>query len=266
MFAKLPDDSPVREVFLFEPRHEGFLRGKPTDFIPTERRKNDNPSYLVLVGLICLVTSFLFGCHLISTLIDNSLLQHFGIETAGYVVEKWAETQDKNDSRYYVTYEYDVGTQHFRHKQEIQQGTFTRLSEGETISIKYIQNVPGTSRLIESTNTDSTSLFLLALTIILIPLGIGSIRQAHSITVNDRKLTESGSIVLGKITQIGGTVSNGRWYNAEIWYQFASPHGNGKPISDRAYKLSAPLVAGGVPAVGTRIAVLYVNNQLFHIL
>ncbi len=263
MFVSLKE-SLVHEVFLVEPRHVGFLKGKPTQFIPTHDRQQKHPGIRIVGSILLIGVMVIAGIQILSSSFDDAAVRLFGIETQAIVVRKGIETAAQpDDTQYLVFYEYDAAQQHYQHQQHVSLSTFTRLNEGDRVAVKYLRTAPEAATLRES-SLDPSRLFILIVCIIFVVISIANLRFGLYLLGTERKFNEQGSVLYGSIIDTGGTKNGSDWHGAKIRYQFVSPRG--RTITGSAYKPSVSLKKEDIPPVGTRIAVLYVNDQLFHIL
>ena len=263
MFVSLKE-SLIHEVFLVEPKHVGFLKGKPTQFVPIHDRHQKHPGIRIVGSIILIGVMVIAGIQILSSTFDDAAVRLFGVETQATIVRKGTEAAaHQSDNQYFVFFEYNAAQQHFQREQYVSLSTFTRLNEGDRVSVKYLRTAPETATLRES-SLDPSQLFLLIVCTIFAIISIANLRLGLQLLGTERKFNEHGSVLYGKIIDTRGTKNGNNWHGAEISYQFASPRG--KAITASAYKVSVALFKNEIPPVGTRIAVLYVNDQLFHIL
>ncbi|MEO8613157.1 MAG: DUF3592 domain-containing protein [Chloroflexota bacterium] len=240
------------------------MREKPTPFIPFYDRHQNHPGFRIVGSILLIFVIFVAAILVLETTFDDTLIRLFGVETQGTIVRKWAEgSADQSNNQYYVFFEYDVAQQHFQRQRPVSLPVFRQLREGDLVAIKYLRTAPATATLSES-RLDPNLILILVLGVLGIVISIVNVRVGMQLLNRERTFKELGSVLLGKITQTGGVKYGKTWHNAEIRYQFVSPRG--RSITGSAYKTSLPLKKEEIPPVGTRIAVLYVNDQLFHIL
>jgi hypothetical protein len=257
-------ESLVHEVFLVEPKHVGFLKGKPTQFIPSHDRHQNHPGFRIVGSVVLILVLVIAALQILSSTFDDAAIRLFGVEAQATIVRKGMEdTTQPNDNQYFVFYEYDAAQQHFQREQHVSVSTFTRLKEGDQVAVKYLRNAPEAATLAEA-SLDPSHLFILIVCIIFVIISIANLRFGLHLLGTERKFNEQGSVLYGSIIDTGGAKNGNHWHKAEIRYQFVSPRG--RSITGSAYKTSVPLKKEEIPPVGTRIAVLYVNDQLFHIL
>jgi hypothetical protein len=257
-------ESLVHEVFLVEPRHVGFLKGKPTQFIPIQERHQNHPGFRIVGSAILIVMMVIAAIQILRSSFDDVAIRLFGVEAQGTIVRKWTEAGlPPADDQYFVFFEYDAAQQHFQREQHVSLSTFTRLKEGDPVAVRYLRTAPEAATLGES-KLDSPRAFILIICIVFVIISIANLRLGLRLLDTERKFTEHGSVLYGKIIQTRGTKNGNDWHGAEIQYQFVSPRG--KTITSSAYKQAVPLRKSDIPPIGTKIAVLYVNDQLFHIL
>ncbi|MBZ0288888.1 MAG: hypothetical protein K8I30_14825, partial [Anaerolineae bacterium] len=224
----------------------------------------NHPGFRIVGSSILMVLMVIAIIQILSTAFDDAMIRLLGVETQATIVRKWMEAGvPPGDDQYFVFFEYDAAQQHFQREQHVSLSTFTRLKEGDLVAIRYLRTAPEAATLGDAT-LDPPSAFMLILCIIFAIICIANLRLGLHLLGTERRFNEHGSVLYGRIIQTRGAKNGNDWHGAEIQYQFVSPRG--KTIISSAYKTSVPLKKQDIPPVGTKIAVLYVNDQLFHIL
>jgi hypothetical protein len=255
--------SVASEVFLLNPKHAGFLTNE-------ERRFHDLERGSIILFFVVGVFFAGLGLVMVWQVLEEhtvlSRLENEGISATAHVTERGQSTSSDSHgvshTTYSVTYTFkDARTdQSYTRDQFVSSDFYYTVYKGDTILIRYLPDDPTVSRIMSESDLQdfllipgATSLALdLAMLYVLI-------RQQR----RNRRLIEEGQIVTGKISEITGQSVKGG-YQVTVRYDFLSPYGN--ELSRKESLVRNDLRKVPLPAVGTPIAVVYVDDKLFRIL
>jgi hypothetical protein len=248
-------------IFLLDPQNEVYLRG--------ERRKQPfkMPLLIVLAALLVAIPLFVPFLLMSSALQDKALYEHIqqaGVLTEGKIVSH--RTYQGRGTRFYLSYSFTIGGEGspstaYIHEEEVSQGLY-QITDGATVSLRYLPDKPEISRLVE--NGDDQIRLTLIVSGIFIILGIGMFLWMMRPILNNSRLERKGGVIEGEITEVQKRFSRNRqWYR--IQYRFRSPSGSELAGTQDA-EMQQDLPLNYQPQTGTKMAVLYYSDKLFHAL
>ncbi len=149
----------------------------------------------------------------------------------------------------------------FSYRQQVSEDTYSSLSDGEAITIRYLPNDPSTSRLMTDTQDNGTFLAVMGGLILAGALvGLYYFLRQRS---RNRRLQQDGQLVIGKIVEAKAVrVKAGN--QLTIQYTFMSPEGG--ELGRKESLVRNDLRNMPLPSIGTPVAVVYVNDKLYRLL
>lgn len=259
------------DLFLLNPNHAPYL----LENIPAVRLF-ENAIHIggcVMSGLISLfliipICLLLLG---ISQLMTWSALAQSGITTNALVT-----SHHISDSKgvkgglthiYSITYQFSVGQPNsdnpasYSHEQQVSLDTYNGVSDGGSIQITYLPTDPNTSRVLNDYTVNPWIILLMALVSFVLIGGAVMARLGGS--RRTRRLRQEGKVIGGQITQAQIRQMRGH-YQLGIRYRFQSPEG--LELSKVESFVRDDLEGKEPPAVGTPVAIMYVNPKVYRVL
>lgn len=254
-------------LFLLNPKHQGFLNGE-------ERKFYDfTCSVVVLIFIGLLIFGGIGGAMFYAgadEMLIRSQLERSGLETRATVTDHDYTTstnKGRTSYTYYLTYKYSIdaspanGPTRFTYRQQVSNDTYNNFTDGEAITVSYMPNNPSVSRLLTDNQDNGTVLAVVGGIFLACALFclFGYLRQRS----RNGRLIRDGQMVVGKIVEAkAAKVKSGN--QLTIRYTFMSPEGGElgrKEILVRNDLRDAPL-----PQPGTPVAIVYVNDKLYRVL
>jgi hypothetical protein len=244
------------KVFMFDPRNGAYLEGKrQIQPAPNELPWHTAFLFLLLIGSFGVIPLLLHSAEEHDLDVDRQLHRE-GVEASAFVVSC---TPARGNAS--IAYRYPVpnSTEVYRGRGTIGGGDCAVYGSGRRVSILYLPDSPGQSKLADDSPRGSGAIVYLGVSgafFLVAVLGGGAeVRTAR----RRQRLAKQGRLLTGVITHVEQSFTV-RWgYNLHVTYNFTTPDGNllsGEQSSPQQDN----------PKVNTPIYVLYVNDELFRAL
>ncbi len=246
-------------VFLADPRNAKLLTG--------EKKRIGSSFVMLLLALIFIVGAVSAGYFLYTRYSQHQALLTEGKQTRGIITDGFEETSRNfyviESKRYHVEYRYTVAGQTYTGAQDIDGALYEDLGLQAPVTVAFLPGNPSVAELAgefaDDTDYRNSLLILGALT-------LGAMLIATYFLFVDgrnRRLSSQGQILNGTLLSAAGQYYR-RTLNVTFKYEFRSPLGT--PLTGARTVKRNDLKKAPVPASGTPIKVLYVNDKLHRIL
>lgn len=243
------------DVFLVDPRHTAYVTGESPYLqdgaLPWIKR--------IIILLLVIVSIGLF--------VSEFIVGDEGFVMVNAEILTLDETTTDADTIYFIVYRFqDENGNTITNEKDITREVYNRLNSAETVSIKYIPELPESATLdVEQTQffeqVQGTLFLLIVFIAVLVYILIfWVVRPAW----HNQHLETNGWLVKAKLSNAHPTTS---WFNAHIvniTFHFSTPQG--KTIRGSVSKQRPDLKKKSLPFLGTPMTVLYVNDRLWKIM
>jgi hypothetical protein len=190
-----------------------------------------------------------------------------GVETNGFYVDRKRTSSGEGGTSYSLTYSYTADELTYNRKHSTNSVSYANTAIGDTVAIRYLPDAPHISRTVDEVNQPSSNrvaVFMLSGAVTLFAL----LSLLREVAFHLR-----GQWLDGEIMSISGAWeerSHGPGGSKSIYvitvhYQFVEPH-TAKLISNKVKSERDDLKEKSLPAFGTRLVVLYLNQYLYRVL
>ncbi len=250
------------DVFLLDPSNRPFVEGKKPDI---KRDYQAIIAYLVLLVACSFFAAFLLkhnASPTLSQIVDNVRLIRSSALVQGVVISYRVEHINKNETTWFVTYQYSVQDRVYTHESKLGRSA-EPFAPGVKIMVSYEPENPVNSTLIGSDISLPQALLSLigdlifalcfALLSIVIPVGLitGRVWVAPNLNI--------GRIVPSQIVSLG-IHKNGNAWQIDMLYTYSPAPGVIK--EDKDSRIRNDLRNRVLPEFGTPLAILYVSEKL----
>lgn len=187
-------------------------------------------------------------------------LDQDGTTTTAEIVERQAEGGDD----YHLGYRFEAGGSPYTDSQRVTGDAFEDLADDETVTVTYLPDDPGTSRIEVDNPADArrdrltiAAAGLSVVTLLLIILGIVQRRRPHWLHRGWRLLN-------GQLVACGGRIDQDGDYKVTFRYRFRSP--TGRVITGQIREIRNDLRGKALPRAGTPVAVYYRSDRAYRML
>jgi hypothetical protein len=186
-----------------------------------------------------------------------------GKTTRAEITDAYSSRSNKGGTSYYIDYEFKAGGQTYKKHVQIGSGLYNNTYIGDSVSIKYLPTDPNVSVLTGDYKDDTERNNGIILMAIFLPtcLIIGAL--ILWVDGSNRRIS-GGQLLAGQIISSQGRAGSKGTYNVTIEYGFTNPYGQQltkKQTSNRPDLRKSPL-----PAAGTPVAVLYVDDKFYRLM
>ncbi|GEM_PF-1349123 len=247
---------PSFPYFLVNAAHDSIVRGDAT---PAQVMRGNNRRWQKIL-LISSVAAVLFL--VVFFLIDRSRsLAARGVTISAQVTRHALEDESRYDDRaplFYLEYRFTVDGTTYNGQQTVDQGMYTRVRDGDRVTIAYLPDDPRVNEIIGRANPNVISLAC----IIVIGIGLAVMFVLYQATQH-RRYTR-GSVIQGEIVRVDQKMDSQRKPYFQLHYVFSSPEGARierlHVLSGEKWLIKAP------PPVGTPVYIQYANEREFQLL
>lgn len=244
--------------FLLQPAHARFLDGSDRKLYGSNMRLL---VMITILGLICAALGVGMASYALNEQAVQDALAKNGVQALATVTD--GHMTKGRSTTYYLTYSYDAKIngqlQNFTNEEIVSAYLYDSTAIGAHVSIRYLPDDPATSRIV---GESSNNFFLVAIGIAFLVGAVYMIFYFIRQYRRDRALERDGQIIMGSIVKssISG-VGNKR--QVHIQYTFNSPFG--AELKGKQSERRRDVQPTDVPP-GTKVAVVYQNDQIFRAL
>lgn len=228
-------------------------------FVAGESSRIGNVRFGYIVVAILLIIAVGVGYLGINDLIRTNHAEQSGTATEAIVTDGYSSTSNRGGTSYYIDYEFKIDGQVYKKHVGIGSDLYNRLLIGDPVHIKYLPSDPSVSVLSGTDKDDTDRNSSIAMLAIVLPT---CLIISGLILLNDRKNRKlsRGQLLPGTITAVRGRNGSRGSYLVSIDYRFTNPFG--QEITKSQTGNRPDLRRAGLPAAGTPITVLYVDDKL----
>jgi uncharacterized protein DUF3592 len=245
-------------LFLLHPSHAGFLNNTSRTLYGSTMRLLISISILALIcgALGVGMTAYALNEQTVQAALAQNGVQALATVTDGVMTRGRTTT-------YSLTYSYDVKVngklQTFTNEQSVSGDLYDSTAIGAHVSIQYLPDDPGTSRIVGESTTN----------VILVIIGVSFIIGAAYMVFYfvrqyrcDRALERDGQIISGSIVKSSIT-GVGSKRQVHVQYQFLSPLGT--ELKGKQSERRRDVQLADIPPE-TKVAVVYRDDKTFRLL
>ncbi|SRR5258708_27690769 len=251
--------TPPDNLFLLNRGNWNFVNGKSRRIVGT-----NNLLLLVISAGVLLILLYIAG---------NFLLTAFLVNQSGHsgsaVIASRRISSGKSTS-YYITFKFtpttgDFQGEPFSVEQSVSRDAYNRLTEGSEVKISYVPTAPNYALLAgsdaDNSIINSTVTFAFAASIMLLVV----MRLFFRDWRRNARMAREGRLIQGQLTYYHTRRGNKGGFYIDIACTFQSPI-DGSVITAKGSEARGDLRGKPAPALGTPVAVLYADDNLFKVL
>lgn len=241
------------DVFLLNPKANlKWLRG--------EQSRIGNGLIMTAIGMIFLIAGLgISGYFGYRYWYSGSIHQTGTIASAEIIDRETSVNSRRNTRSYYVEYRYFVNDQRYERRQQVTPSRYADVFVGSSVDIVYDKSTPWdsflTGRWYDETERNGSIMFALLLGGTGIVVGLICLE----IERRNRKYSQRGHVLEGRVLEATGKRGSKNAYNVTIRYTFQTP--DGETLEKKATNVRGDLRNGPLPPPGTPLAVLYLSPK-----
>jgi hypothetical protein len=246
-------------TFLLEPAHAGFLNGGGRKL----RYMNRKYIISIVLGALFLIPIGLWIVYF--ELREQGVrgrLDQYGISGAATITDQFISRGGSDG--YYLIYSYEAPvngtTQTYKRDEYVSYTVYHAHPVGQTVTIWYLPDDPVIARLTD--NPYKTNYYVLIAIAVIIWQLINVFRFIRAYR-RDRLLEQEGRVITGSVTK-SRLGKKDRTQHLFLEYEFLSPQGT--TVQGKQDHARQDLDPEHVPEPGTKIAIVYQNDQIFRAL
>lgn len=266
--SSLPSKENIQDAFIFEPKNAAWLSG--------EQERLDMSDHNVPFGcfgvvptVLGIVFAVLFAWLAITRLDEAQQLQDKGLKTEA-VLQSKTIASNKTSTSFMLDYTFTAADEVlYDGSSLVSEEYFDSVNEGDTIQIVYEVENPTKSGIDGETKptTDDfkDSIGFVIISILFSIFGLFFIIKYGRLIRRDKKLEQDGILIAAMVNIISKQLYNGS-FNLTVQFQFISPI-TGDTIYNQTKFLGLNHLKGKpLPLAGTKIAVLYSDDQNYRVM
>jgi hypothetical protein len=253
--AAAPPPSPDH-IFLTHPRNAPFIYGASTR---PAMLSGVTPGQLLIL-LLVIVCAVGVGSIALRDLAREIIFSRGNTPTTGAVIDRDI-SRGRRSTSYYVTYAYYDGR---TIREQVSRSTYERLSPGARVQVRYATANPSIAH-IEGNNGMTWPVVGTLLSLAFVGGGVFGLMRSIASLGNDRRLRQSGRQLAGTLIRAKTHKGSKGAISLEARYSFRSP-ASGKQIEAKITRPRKDLKDAPLPAPGTPVAVLYVDDECYVVL
>jgi hypothetical protein len=232
-------------------------------FVAGEKSRIGSSTTMLLIAaiffLLAALAIYLFGGAVLRT--DEA--ERSGTVTKAMIVDGYVSKGSKGSTSYYIDYEFKLNGQVYRKHILIGSTLYNRVLIGDTVTIKYLPSDPKVSVLSGDDQDDTDRNENIGIMVISVPICL--IIGAYCLWVDGKNRRISrGQLLPGQILRAEGKRGSKGSYTVSIDFGFTNPYG--QQLIKKQSKNRPDLRNTPLPAVGTPVAVLYVDDNFFRLM
>ena len=166
----------------------------------------------------------------------------------------------RRNTTYTAIFRYEVAGSRYENRQELREVNYDRLTEGQTIDIRYLPDAPQRAMLL---NTDvEYTLYQVLFVSVFVLLALWRVLRNIWKSINKWRLRQNGRLVLARVVSYGPS----KWAKSsserrDLRYEFTSPQ-TSSSLSGMTEVSDKKFAGRTAPQAGDVIALAYIDDKL----